>query len=144
MRGRAVPSPSGASQLAVMRGPIVLALDNRFARPKELDVAVRLIADADGYVQLTPTANISKEVLQAYEVPFEIRPWHFFRHRQITLTMCDYASAGNRWSADNLFRVWLPQPLFLRSMYLPNTWKLISPEGERPAIPTAPLTKQRS
>jgi uncharacterized protein len=138
MRGREAAAPSGASQMAVMRGPIVLALDNRFAHPKDVDAAVRLVADADGYVRLTPTANKPDEVLQAYEVPFEIRPWHFFKHRQITLTMCDYASAGNRWSEDNLFRVWLPQPMFLRSMYLPDTWKLIAPEGKRPALPPAP------
>lgn len=143
MRGRAVAAPNNPAQLAVMRGPIVLALDNRLAQPTDLDVAVRLIADPDGHVQLTPIANKPKEIHQAYEVPFEIRPWHFFRHRQITLPMCDYASAGNRWTTDNLFRTWLPQPLFLRTMYVPNTWKLISPEAPRATIsPTNPGAPQ--
>ncbi|MBI5693254.1 MAG: glycoside hydrolase family 127 protein [Verrucomicrobia bacterium] len=134
LRGRAVPAPSGAPQLAVMRGPLVLALDNRLAQAQ--DVAVRLVADAEGYVALQPVKVKPAEVWLAFEVPFEVRPTHFFKHRTITLPMCDFASAGNGWNSASLFRTWLPQPLFLRQMFPTETWRLMGPElKECPPIP---------
>lgn len=133
LRGRAVAAPSGAPEFAVMRGPVVLALDNRLVAPQ--DIAVRLQVDAGGYVDLRPCASKPEDVWMAFEVPFEVRPSHFFNHRRITLSMCDFASAGNRWSMQNLYRVWLPQPLYLGDMYPPDTWKLMYPDTEkRPEI----------
>jgi len=136
LRGRAVPAPSGAPQLAVMRGPVVLALDNRLAPTK--DIAVRLAADADGYVALEPSASKPANIWMAFEVPFKVQPKHYFDHYQTTLTMCDYASAGNGWSSENLFRVWLPQPLFLAHAYPADTWKLMCPGLKE--CPTTPKT----
>jgi hypothetical protein len=137
LRGRAVPAPSGAPQFAVMRGPVLLALDNRLAQPQ--DAAVRLVTDAEGYVALKPAAAKPADVWLAFEVPFEVRPTHFFKHRQIALAMCDYASAGNGWSSENLFRAWLPQPLFLRQMFPADTWRLMCPDlTECPTIPQNP------
>ena len=136
LRGRAIPAPSGAPELAVMRGPIVLALDNRLVAPR--DVAVRLLTDPDGYVDLNPAAGKPDDVWMAFEVPFEIHEIHVKR-LPTTLTMCDFASAGNRWSSDDLLRVWLPQPLFLAHGFTPDTWKLMYPgEKTRPTIPTRP------
>ena len=138
LRGRAVPAPSGAPQLAVMHGPILLALDNRLTKPES--VAVHLVADRDGYVALKPSAVKPANVWMAFDVPFEVRPTHYFGHHKIVLAMCDYASAGNGWSSDNLFRVWLPQPLFLPNAYPAETWRLMSVEmkvNECPTIPKA-------
>lgn len=136
-RGRAVPAPSGAPQFAVMRGPILLALDNRLAQSQ--DVAVRLVTDADGFVKLKPAASKPADVWMAFDVQFEVRPTHFFKHREISLGMCDYASAGNGWSSDSLFRTWLPQPLFLREMFPRDTWRLMCPDlTECPTIPQRP------
>lgn len=125
LRGRAVPAPSGAPQFAVMRGPVVLALDDRMAKPQ--DIAVRLACDEEGFVPLKPVENKPAEVWMAFETPFDVKPLHYVGHYQTALTMCDYASAGNRWSGENLFRVWLPQPLFLRHMYPEGTWRLMCP-----------------
>ena len=134
MRGRAVPAPSGAPQLAVLRGPILLAMDNRLVEPQ--DGAAHLVTDAEGYVNLKPAETRPAGVWMAMEVPFEIRPYHFFFHRQIRLVMCDFASAGNAWTEQNLYRTWLPQPLFLRQAFVPGTWKLMYPEPRsRPKIP---------
>ena len=126
LRGRAVPAPSGAPQFSVMRGPIVLALDNRLSSPQ--DIAVRLAVDQEGYVELKPAESKPDDIWMAFEVPFDVKPRHYVGHYQVSLVMCDYASAGNRWSGDNLFRVWLPQPLFLRHMYPADTWRLMCPE----------------
>ena len=128
LRGRAVAAPSGAPQFAVMRGPIVLALDDRLTAPQ--DLAVRLAVNEDGTVDLTPAADCPPEVWMAFEVPFDVQPKHYFGHYQTSLVMCDYASAGNRWGAENLFRVWLNQPLFMRHMYPTDTWRLMCPELE--------------
>ncbi len=134
LRGRAVPAPSGAPQLAIMRGPIVLALDDRLAKPENL--AVRLVTDEDGFVALRPSPSKPEEIWMAFDAPFEVRPTHYFGHYKSHLTLCDYASAGNGWSSENLFRVWLPQPLFLRQMYPTETWRLMCPDlQECPRIP---------
>jgi len=125
LRGRAIPAPSGAPQFAVMRGPVVLALDDRLAKPQ--DIAVRLEVDEEGFVPLKPIMDKPAEVWMAFEVPFDVKPLHYIGHYQAALIMCDYASAGNRWSSENLFRVWLPQPLFLRHMYPDGTWRLMCP-----------------
>jgi len=134
LRARAVPAPSGAPQLAVMRGPILLALDSRLAPAQ--DLAVRLAHEPDGTVPLTPRADKPAGVWMAFDVPFEVRPSHFFGHRRVALGMCDFASAGNAWNSDNLLRAWLPQPLFLSQAYPRNTWKLTNPELSAP--PSAP------
>ncbi len=136
LRGRAVPAPSGAPQLAVMRGPVVLALDSRLTKPQDLNVW--LAADKDGYVALKPSTNHPAQVWMAFDVPFEVRPSHYFNHHQVTLTMCDYASAGNGWSSDDLFRVWLPRPLFLRHAYPAGTWHLMCPEIKNDTCPSIP------
>jgi DUF1680 family protein len=134
LRGRAVTPPSGAPQLAVMRGPVVLALDSRFVAAQ--DTAVRLVVEADGSVELNPYSRKPASVWMAFEAPFEVRPTHYFNHHRVRLPLCDYASAGNAWSESNLFRVWLPQPLFLRQAFVPATWKLMAPGAEvRPGKP---------
>lgn len=136
LRGRAVTSPGSRDHLAVMRGPILLALDNRLTPPGDVDVW--LLADKDGYVDLKPSNNPPPDVWMTFYVPFEVRPYHFFRHHVEILRMCDYASAGNAWSAANLYRTWLPQPLYLKDLYVSDTWKLIYPDAtRRPEIPNA-------
>ncbi len=141
LRVRAVPAPSGAPQFALMRGPVLLALDNRMTKPEDRDVWLE--KDKDGYVETTASTNCPTNVWMAFDVPFEVRPSHYFNHHQVRLTMCDYASAGNGWSNDDLFRVWLPRPLDLRNAYPAGTWHLMYPEikGDQvPAIPTATST----
>jgi DUF1680 family protein len=140
LRGRTVQAPASKDQLAVMRGPILLALDNRLTPPEVEDVW--LSTDADGYVVLKPASREVEGIWMAFDVPFEVRPYHFFKHHPVALTMCDYASAGNRWTADNLYRTWLPQPMYLADIYGSDTWKLMYPdEVSRPQIPSMPSVK---
>ncbi len=135
LRGRSIAAPSGAPQLALMRGPIVLALDDRMVKAQ--DTAVRLETDADGYIELKPSATKPNDIWMSFDVPFAVNPSHFFNHHKITLAMCDFSSAGNQWSDKNLYRVWLPQPLFLHDVYPEDTWKLMYPDAKsRPVIPS--------
>ena len=136
MRGRAIPAPSGAPEFALMRGPVLLTLDNRLTPAQEIDA--HLVMDGDGYVELKWSEKKSPDVWMSIDVPFEIKPSHFFLHRTVNLAMCDYSSAGNEWSDSNIFRVWLPQPLFLGDAYPADTWKLMYPKGEKPVMPPVP------
>lgn len=175
LRGRVIHAPGGSTEIAIMRGPVLLALDNRLTGQQ--DTLVRLISHSDSqispvyefaapeeadlppiaqvnprgytrikpalshaapqqYVDLVPVKSKPDDVWMAFMVPFHVRPSHFFNHHDKTLVMCDYASAGNKWNEKNLFRVWMPQPMYMNDMYPANTWKLILPGAKnRPGVP---------
>ena len=132
MRTRVLDAPDGSKQVALKRGPIVLAFDNRLISPEKDAVAV-LERNAASLVDVKPNPQAAKKAgaWMAFDVPFLING------TKRTLTMCDYASAGNRWSEGNLFRTWLPQPLNLGAAYeTGTTWHTVStPEGVRPETP---------
>jgi hypothetical protein len=135
MRGRAVPAPrGGVSAFAVLRGPILFALDSRVVEPRAL--AVRLERDAQGRVDLKPCATKPDGVRMAFTAPFTVRPSHFFGHHREDLTLIDYASAGNDWESGQAFRTWLPQPLVLNEAFPSESWRLMYPHAEsRPLRP---------
>jgi DUF1680 family protein len=108
LRGRVSPDPGGSDQVAVTRGPIVLAYDHRLPAPVET-TALRFAAEPGGALALAhaePPAGA--DVWMTYHAPVTgadgVRG---------TLTLCDYASAGNTWNRDSAFKVWLNQPLDL-------------------------------
>lgn len=160
LRGRIIRAPGSVNELAVMRGPIVLALDSRMVKNENYNLwflpqgtkwqskselgGLKYVLPAPSlsanspvqYIELTPSPSKPANVWMAFEVPFLYRYTHFFDHKQINLTMCDYASAGNQYSEKNLFRVWLPQPLYMNDIFPENTWKILYREGNtRPEIP---------
>jgi DUF1680 family protein len=96
-------------QVALQRGPVVLALDNRLtpasARQVTLDPQPQLKSD--------PAAAKKIGAWMAFDVG--------------GLTFCDYASAGNAFTEQNIFRTWLPQPLNLATVYeTGQTWQTLS------------------
>jgi len=161
LRGRIIRAPGSVNDLAVMRGPIVLALDSRFVKAENFNLW--LLPDGtkwnhvdelgglnyvlpkpcppsgmpDQYIELKPVTEKPADVWMAFEVPFLYRYTHFFDHKQINLIMCDYASAGNQYDEKNLFRVWLPQPLFMNNIFPENTWHILYRDGvTRPEFPS--------
>jgi hypothetical protein len=137
LRGRAVPAPSGSPQLALMRGPILLALDNRLVKVD--DTTAWLAADAEGFVELKPTASKPPWAWMAFDAPFH-RKARLVNH-PISLAMCDFASAGNAWSEKNVYRVWLPQPLWLRQAFPAETWRRMNYGPQRHGIPAGVSVK---
>jgi len=160
LRGRIIRAPGSLNHLAVMRGPVVLALDNRMVKDENYNLWLLprgtqwnfkdelgglnyvlpspCITDdsPQQYVDLVPSPSKPENVWMAFEVPFLYRYTHFFDHKQVNLVMCDYASAGNQYSEKNLFRVWLPQPIFMNDVFPENTWRILYREGDtRPEIP---------
>lgn len=104
------PLPEGASPslraVAVERGPLVLALDRRFAALPAAGTLGELVADKDGYLTgcermaAQPTA-VGPRLL--FSVPFRTADGGTVKVR-----FCDYASAGRTWSPESTFRLWLP------------------------------------
>lgn len=159
LRGRIIRAPSGAPQQAIMRGPVLLAMDNRLV--PEQDSTVWLIsqpykyengiskkgkgyilpkynfppAGQDGYIDIKPIISPDKNIKMAFDISFFVRPWHFFGHHSKNIIMCDYASAGNEWNTNNLFRVWLPQPLFMGNLYSKGSGKVLSDSKTRNVVP---------
>ena len=94
LRARVLHATDGPRQYAaVARGPLLLARDARLGQP--IDDPVATLGDAASFVQLEPFAP-SPEIHTA----FGAGPAH--------VRLCDYASAGNTWSPDSRYRVWLP------------------------------------
>jgi hypothetical protein len=125
-----------------MRGPILLALDNRLVPAS--NTAVWLSADADGFVKLKALSAKPTWAWMAFEAPFQVHPSHFYGHYTTNLALCDFASAGNAWNEKNLYRTWLPQPLFLGNAFASHTWSLLNPHSAqepRPVIPAAVQAK---
>jgi hypothetical protein len=107
LRARAIAMPEGQPYTAVVRGPVVLAFDKRITRNLEGDgwAGLRVRADSGGLLEARPVAAAGG-IRLAFEVPFRSAAG-----RETTLRMCDYASAGQTWSAASKLRVWLPPEL---------------------------------
>lgn len=109
---RLVKDPGGSGRVAVERGPIVFALDQRVSRPQPGLHGADLLADATGEIAAAEVKHgLPKDVRMALDVPFQVAG------RRATLRMCDYASAGRTWSDASTLRVWLPQPLNLANPF---------------------------
>ncbi len=96
-------------QVALRRGPVVLSLDNRLTPAAARQVTL------DRNPELKPNPAAAKKICawMAFDVG--------------TLTFCDYASAGNAFSEQNIFRTWLPQPLDMATVYeTGQTWRTLS------------------
>jgi len=96
-------------QVALQRGPVVLSLDNRLTPAAARQVTL------EGNPELKPDPAAAKQIgaWMAFDVA--------------GLTFCDYSSAGNGFSEQNIFRTWLPQPLDLAKVYeTDQTWQTLS------------------
>jgi uncharacterized protein len=107
MRGRVV-NKNGYQ--AILRGPSVLARDNRFSDGFIYESAV--IKEKDGFVDLSPSANKPDNIWLSFTAPLVLGTdleGEFKNPRQIKF--CDFASAGNTWGEDSRYRVWIPKTL---------------------------------
>jgi uncharacterized protein len=132
LRGRIVDAPEGNKFVALARGPLVLALDRRFYSEKP-KTSFRVDRTEGSHVALTPNpAQASKHgVWLAFDAAFTAN-----HGEKQTLTLCDFASAGNTWDDRSSYRVWLPQPLDLaKDMSELPRWEQCTPVRPRPKMP---------
>ena len=113
---RAVREPGGSRQVAIVRGPMVLALDKRITQPHAGIKAATVKTDARGIVQQAVEVcdGLPDGIRWAIDVPFVTADG-----KTVPLRMCDYASAGRTWSEQSALRVWQPQPLNLENPFAP-------------------------
>lgn len=112
MRGRVIRMGELPENLAIVRGPVVLARDARLGGP-HVDETIRPVADKDGYLDLEPSTQHQKGIWMQFSALFMLES-----HKQgatinkpVSIPLCDYASAGNTNDYDSWFRVWLPQAI---------------------------------
>lgn len=119
MRGRVVRMGQLPENVAIVRGPVVLARDARLGEPA-LESILTPVADKDGYIGLEPVERPDREVWMAFNVSFVPESYKERGSEPIHVTLCDYASAGNTREGYPHFRVWLPQLVDPRSV--PDTY----------------------
>jgi DUF1680 family protein len=103
---RMAADPGGSGRVAITRGPLVFAVDQRLTQTGKGDSTVRKEADGTVRSNVVKTGGNGK-VQVLLDVPVDIGG------NSGLLRLCDYASSGHTWSADSKLRVWLPQPLKL-------------------------------
>lgn len=95
---------------AILRGPVVLARDTRFNDGFVYESAV--INHKDDLVDIKPASRTAGNIWMAFTAPLILGTdleGEFSKPKQISF--CDFASAGNTWTEDSRYRVWIPQTL---------------------------------
>lgn len=96
--GIAKCASSNVPHVAVLIGPIVLARDARLGG--DIDSAVQLKIEPNNRIKLDAVVEPGANPMQmVWRVPTETGG---------AILMCDYASAGNTWSDESRYRVWMP------------------------------------
>jgi hypothetical protein len=104
---------------AIVRGPIVLARDTRFADGVVDEAAV--IKHQKNLVELKPSELKPDNIWMSFTAPLVLGTnleGEFRNPKQVHF--CDFASAGNTWSEDSRYRVWIPQTLNVMNMNYSN------------------------
>ena len=108
MRGRVVRMGDLPENLAIVRGPIVLARDARLGTP-HVDETIKPIIDTEGFVNLEPVGVRQDGIWMKYKSAFMLESHKEGANKPVEITFCDYASAGNTLDEKSWFRIWLPQ-----------------------------------
>jgi len=95
---------------AILRGPLVLARDTRFADGSVYESAA--IKQDDGNVELKSSPVKPAGIWMSFTAPLVLGTnleGEFREARQVNF--CDFASAGNTWTEESRYRVWIPVTL---------------------------------
>jgi hypothetical protein len=110
MRGRVIHSGKLPENIAIVRGPIVLARDARLGG-SNVDATIKPVTDKDGYFNLEPAGVSQNGIWMEFKALFMLESHKEAVNKPISLLLCDYASAGNTNDETSWFRVWFPQAL---------------------------------
>ncbi len=102
---------------AILRGPVLLARDSRFNDGFVDETAV--VQQKNNQVELLPCAEKPEHIWMSFTAPLVLGTdlEGEFRNPQ-PIHFCDFASAGNTWSRDSRYGVWIPQTLnVMNSVY---------------------------
>jgi DUF1680 family protein len=110
MKGRIVRSGNQPENIAIIRGPVVLARDARLPGPP-VSTFITPVPDPDGNLVLDPVKGDHPEIWMQFKASFKQESYKEEANKPVSMTLCDYSSAGNTWDERSLFRVWFPQLL---------------------------------
>ena len=96
--------------VAITRGPIVLARDQRLAGPG-LEAFLTPVVDDKQQILLEATNTQNTDIWMSFMAKFQPEAYTEDGAPAILVGLCDYASAGNSSQKDDypFFKVWMPQ-----------------------------------
>ena len=110
MRGRVIKLGKQPENIAIVRGPIVLARDLRLPGPV-MEAMVSPVTDRDGYISLELIGQNQQNLWMQFKATFKPESYKEGGSQSVSLILCDYASAGNTTDERSRFRVWFSQLL---------------------------------
>lgn len=138
---KTISAPKNEIYKALMFGPLVLALDNR--KNSILDNSLWLMSSNEEPIfddmlncnyyppqsianEIVPIVNRNTEcnTLVEFSVKFLVKPVHFFNHKTVDLTFCDYASCGS-FEEDSEITTWFPVPFCGNRIFPQNSRHII-------------------
>lgn len=101
-----------SEHFALFRGPLVLSRDARFA-DGAVDQPAKM-PDLGKPVAITPVPSGNPDIWQAFTVMLQTgTDPESAEMKPHPVRFCDYASAGNTWKSDSLYRTWFRNPMNL-------------------------------
>jgi DUF1680 family protein len=95
---------------AIMRGPVLLARDSRFNDGFVDEAAI--VQQKNNLVELHPATGKPEHIWMSFTAPLVLGTDLEGESRNPKpVRFCDFASAGNTWSSDSRYRVWIKQTL---------------------------------
>ncbi|MGQ8337171.1 glycoside hydrolase family 127 protein [Sunxiuqinia sp. A32] len=96
-------------QYALVHGPVVLARDSRFNDGFVDETSV--VKQENGYVELVPDSNHPEAMWMSFTAPLVLGTNMELDSGVKKVHFCDYASAGNTWTKESRYKVWLNESL---------------------------------
>lgn len=142
-RTRVIDAPSGVSDKALVRGPIVLAFDSRLTPYIPYGFTPPLCryqypTDAQSLDVKLAANRPFAEIWMTFDVPFVDEAGREHIHQ-----LCDFSSAGNTWTKGNVLRVWMPQPFDWRHIYINNATWMLDVDNDRVSDDSRPQVPSR-
>ena len=88
--------PLAKNHIALRRGPVMLAQDNRLGY--SVDTPVNIVVNSDGYVDVKLSHTDAYPCIYAAEIPLSDGN---------TMKVTDYSSAGKLWTDESKMAVWM-------------------------------------
>lgn len=108
MRGRLYRIGNKPENIAIVRGPVVLARDARLPGPA-MEAVISPVVTKEGYVDLEPAGMNQNGIWMQFRTTCIPESYKEEAPKPVQVVFCDYASAGNTNDERSYFRVWLPQ-----------------------------------
>jgi uncharacterized protein len=104
---------------AVLRGPVVLARDSRFADGDVDEAAV--VSNQKNFVEIKVSDKKTENIWMAFTAPMVVGAnLEGAARSPRAVHLCDFASAGNMWGENSRYRVWIKKTLNVMNMNYAN------------------------